>query len=66
VRGILPILVYVYVGEYPKRRAAYMKVPFAGDVPEVISYIVMSMKLNPNLELAFKFAAALKNTAART
>ena len=56
--GILPILVYVYVGEYPKRRAAYMKVHSLGDVPEVISYIVMSMKLNPNIELAFKFAAA--------
>ena len=55
--GIVPLLVFVYVGEYPKRRAAYMKVHSLGDVPEVISYIVMSMKLNPNIERAFKFAA---------
>jgi hypothetical protein len=56
--GMVPLLVYVYVGEYPKRRAAYMKVHSLGDVPEVISYIVMAMKLNPNIELALKFAAA--------
>ncbi len=56
--GIAPLLAYVYVGEYPKRRAAYMKVHSTGDVPEVISYIVMAMKLNPNIELALKFAAS--------
>jgi hypothetical protein len=55
--GIVPLLVFVYVSEYPKRRAAYMKVHSLGDVPEVISYIVMSMKLNPNIERAFRFAA---------
>jgi hypothetical protein len=55
--GLVPLLVYVYVGEYPKRRAAYMKVHSLGDVPEVISYIVMAMKLNPNIEMALKFAA---------
>jgi hypothetical protein len=56
--GIAPLLVYVYVGGYPKRRVAYMKVHSLGDVPEVISYIVMSMKLNPNIELALAFAAS--------
>jgi hypothetical protein len=56
--GIVPLLVYIYVGEYPKRRAAYMKVHSLGDVPEVISYIVMAMKLNPNIETALKFAAS--------
>lgn len=55
--GIAPLLVFIYVSEYPKRRAAYMKVHSLGDVPEVISYIVMSMKLNPNIERAFRFAA---------
>jgi len=55
--GIVPLLVFIYVSEYPKRRAAYMKVHSLGDVPEVISYIVMSMKLNPNIERAFRFAA---------
>ena len=56
--GITPLLVYIYVGEYPKRKVAYMKVHSLGDVPEVISYIVMSMKLNPNIELALTFAAS--------
>jgi hypothetical protein len=56
--GMIPLLTYVYVGEYPKRRAAYMKVHSLGDVPEVVSYIVMAMKLNPNIELALKFAAS--------
>ncbi|WP_174591563.1 hypothetical protein [Methanocella conradii] len=56
--GIAPLLTYVYVGEYPKRRAAYMRVHSLGDVPDVISYIVMAMKLNPNIELALKFAAS--------
>jgi len=56
--GTIPTLAYVYVGEYPKRRAAYMKVHSLGDVPEVVSYIVMAMKLSPNIELALKFAAS--------
>jgi len=55
--GMLPLLAYAYVGEYPKRRAAYLKVHSLGDVPEVVSYVVMAMKLNPNIELALKFAA---------
>jgi len=55
--GAVPLLIYIYVGGYPRRRAAYMKVHSLGDVPEVISYIVMAMKLNPNIELALKFAA---------
>ena len=64
--GIVPLLVFIYVSEYPKRRAAYMKVHSLGDVPEVISYIVMSMKLNPNIERAFRFAAMnLKRQLAR-
>jgi hypothetical protein len=53
--GILPLLTFLYVGEYPKRHAAYMRVHSLGDVPEVVSYIVMSMKLNPNMERAMAF-----------
>lgn len=56
--GLLPLLAYVYVGEYPVRRAAHMRVRSLGDVPEVVSYIVMAMKLSPNIERALKFAAA--------
>ncbi|RPI94552.1 MAG: hypothetical protein EHM39_12215, partial [Chloroflexi bacterium] len=53
--GIVPMLTFVYVSEYPKRHAAYMRVHSLGDVPEVVSYIVMSMKLNPNMERALAF-----------
>ncbi len=53
--GIVPLLLFVYVSEYPKRHAAYMRVHSLGDVPEVVSYIVMSMKLNPNMERAMEF-----------
>lgn len=56
--GAMPLLSYVYAAEHPKRRASYMKVHSLGDVPEVVSYIVMSMKLNPNMERALKFTAA--------
>ena len=56
--GAVPLLVYVYMAGYPKRRVSYMKVHSLGDVPEVISYIVMAMKLNPNIELSLAFAAA--------
>ena len=55
--GIAPLLAFLYAGEYPKRHAAYMRVHSLGDVPEVVSYVVMSMKLNPNMERAMAFAA---------
>lgn len=51
----VPLLSFVYVSEYPKRHAAYMRVHSLGDVPEVVSYVVMSMKLNPNMERALAF-----------
>ncbi|HUL61961.1 MAG TPA: hypothetical protein VLT35_02770 [Methanocella sp.] len=54
--GVLPLTAFVYVGEYPKRHAAYLRVHSLGDVPEVVSYIVMAMKLNPNMERAMAFA----------
>jgi hypothetical protein len=34
-----------------------------GDIPEVISYLVMSMKIIPNLETAFRFAAESSDRA---
>lgn len=53
--GIVPLMAFVYAGDYPKRLAAYMRVHSLGDVPETISYTVMSMKLNPNMERALRF-----------
>jgi hypothetical protein len=54
--GIVPMLVFVYVSEYPKRKVAYTRIHSLGDVPEIVSYIVMSMKLNPNMERSLAFA----------
>jgi hypothetical protein len=56
--GILPLIIFFYMCGYPKRKAAYMKIHSLGDIPEVVSYIVMSMKLNPNMEMALMFAAS--------
>lgn len=53
--GVLPVVSFVFVGEYPKRVAYYTRVHSLGDMPEVISYIVMSMKLNPNMERSLRF-----------
>lgn len=54
---IVPLGVLYYLSEYVKIRAKFMKISSLGDIPEILSYIVMSMKLVPNLEHAVIFAA---------
>ncbi|MGP8329111.1 MAG: hypothetical protein ACT6FF_02170 [Methanosarcinaceae archaeon] len=53
----VPIIVLMYLSEYVKIHAKMMRVQSLGDIPEVLSYIVMSMKLVPNMEHAVLFAA---------
>ena len=53
----IPIFVLVYLSEYPKIYARFMKIHSLGDIPEILSYIVMSMKLVSNMERAISFAA---------
>ncbi|MDD3043711.1 MAG: hypothetical protein PHW56_12400, partial [Methanosarcinaceae archaeon] len=53
----LPLGVLFYLSEYVKIRAKLMRIASMGDIPEVLSYIVMSMKLVPNLEHSVLFAA---------
>ena len=55
--AVVPIAVMIYISEYPKLHAKYMKIHSLGDIPEIQSYIVMSMKLVPNIETAITFAA---------
>jgi Flp pilus assembly protein TadB len=61
IMGILtlfiPMGVLYYLSEYVKIRAKLMKISSLGDIPEILSYIVMSMKLVPNLEHAVLFSA---------
>ncbi|MEM2508783.1 MAG: hypothetical protein QW673_01105, partial [Candidatus Thermoplasmatota archaeon] len=59
---IFPLL-SLHISEYPKIKAKYMKARSLGDIPEVISYLVMYLKLVPNLERAFYFAAKESNTS---
>ena len=54
---VIPLGVLYYLSEYVKIRAKLMKISSLGDIPEILSYIVMSMKLVPNLEHAVLFAA---------
>jgi Flp pilus assembly protein TadB len=55
---LIPLAVMYYLSEYPKIHAKFMKIHSLGDIPEILSYIVMSMKLVSNMELALSFAAA--------
>lgn len=54
---LFPLAVLLYLSEYIKIHAKWMKISSLGDIPEIISYIVMSMKLVPNMEVAIRFAA---------
>ncbi|VVB93431.1 Uncharacterised protein [uncultured archaeon] len=55
--AIVPLSCLFYLSEYPKIHARFMKIHSLGDIPEIQSYIVMSMKLVPNMERAITFAA---------
>ena len=60
---IFPLMALQFISEYPKYKAKQMKIHSLGDIPEVLSYIVMYLKLNPNLENAFRFAAKESETS---
>ncbi len=53
----MPLIAYVLVGWYPKWRAERQRIHGLGEVPMLINYLTMSMKVNPNLERATAFTA---------
>ncbi|HEY9245798.1 MAG TPA: hypothetical protein VIO11_03020, partial [Candidatus Methanoperedens sp.] len=55
--AVVPLTIMIYLSEYPKIHARFMKIHSLGDIPEIQSYLVMSMKLVPNMERAIIFAA---------
>lgn len=57
----IPVLILLYLSEYIKIHARYMKIQSMGDIPEVLSYIIMSMKLVSNMEKAIVFTAENSN-----
>ncbi|MCD4740335.1 hypothetical protein K8R43_04035 [archaeon] len=46
-----------YIQIYPFKAAEKEKIKSLGYIPEIINYIVMAMKVSPNLERSIKFAA---------
>jgi hypothetical protein len=59
---IVPLVVLNLVANYPKTYARYIQIHSLGDIPEILSYLVMYLKLVPNLENAVKFAASESTT----
>ncbi|DAC72844.1 MAG TPA: hypothetical protein DSN98_02945 [Thermoplasmata archaeon] len=59
----VPVIVMNLVANYPKTHARYTQIHSLGDIPEILSYLVMYLKLVPNLENSVKFAAAESSTA---
>jgi hypothetical protein len=59
---LVPILLMNLIASYPRTYARYLQIHSLGDIPEILSYLVMYLKLVPNLENSVKFAAAESST----
>ncbi|MEK6842968.1 MAG: hypothetical protein AABY04_00610, partial [Candidatus Micrarchaeota archaeon] len=53
----IPMAIALFYQKYPKMAADKEKLLALAYVPEIVNYLVMSMRLNPNLERAVEFAA---------
>ncbi len=60
---LLPFIMLNLIASYPKTFVQYKKIHSLGDIPEVLSYLVMYLKLVPNLENSVNFAAMESNTS---
>ena len=58
----VPFVVLNLVAQYPKTHARYLQIRSLGDIPEVLSYLVMSLKIVPNLENSVRFTASKSST----
>jgi len=54
---LIPMLIMYYFNKYPLKAAEGQRVEALTFIPEITNYLVMSMKLTPNLEKAVQFAA---------
>ncbi len=54
----VPIVIMNYLVNYPRIYSKYVRIHSLGYIPEVVSYLVMYLKLVPNLENSVKFAAS--------
>jgi len=55
--AIVPLFAYLSVGWYPRWRAERERILSMGEAPMLVNYMVMAMKVRPNLERANQFAA---------
>ncbi|MDE2043522.1 MAG: hypothetical protein KGJ69_00115 [Thermoplasmata archaeon] len=55
--ALLPLVLYLYIYNYPQWTAGRLRVQTLGRAPEAVHYMVMSMRLNPSLDRAVRFAA---------
>jgi hypothetical protein len=60
---IVPLVLMNLIASYPKTYLRYAKIHSLGDIPEVLSYLVMYLKIVPNLENSVKFAATESSTS---
>jgi hypothetical protein len=60
---IVPLVLLNLIANYPKTIIRYAQIHSLGDVPEILSYLVMYLKLVPNLENSVKFAASESSTS---
>jgi hypothetical protein len=59
---VVPFVLMNVIANYPKTLAKYLQIHSLGDIPEILSYLVMYLKLVPNLENSVKFAATESST----
>lgn len=53
---LVPFLLTYYIQTYPLRAADLEKMKSIANIPEIVNYMIMSMKLTSNLEKAVEFA----------
>ena len=53
----LALFAMYYVQSYPMKEAEKLRIRSLTFIPEIVNYLVMSMKVTPNLERAIKFAS---------
>jgi len=59
---LVPFTAMNAIAAYPSSYAKVVRIRSLGDVPEILSYLVMYLKIVPNLENSVKFAATESKT----
>jgi len=54
---LFPGVLYFYLKKYPILKSESEKRKALSQMPEVMSYLIMSLRINPNIEVALKFSA---------